>query len=47
MNLIKELFAIVGFAIIYSVSLYLVRGIVIYKENRFIERRVVRKVSSL
>jgi hypothetical protein len=45
MDLIKELSAIIGSAIIYSVSLYLVRGIVICKEGRFVKRRVIYKVS--
>ena len=33
-----------GSAIMYSVGLYLVRGIVIRNKGRFVKRRVVRKV---
>jgi hypothetical protein len=47
MDPIKESSAIVGSAIIYSIGLYPVRDIVIYKEDRFVERRVVCKIGDL
>ena len=44
MDPIKELSAIVGSAIIYSIGLYPVQNIVIRKKSKFVKRRVVYKV---
>jgi hypothetical protein len=46
-NPIKELFTIVYSTIIFSIDLYLVRDIIVYKKGRFIKRRIVYKISSL